>query len=252
MEQKLDNVPRAVMDPSRSRRLRYQDLVIGRPGWGPLLRYELIMMLANRRVGAVGLALRSRLYPRLLGACGRNVFFGADVVLRHPHKIRIGSDVVIDDGAVLDAKGASNRGITIGSGVFIGRQTSLHTKDGDLDLEDGVNIGAFCTLFSMSSLRVGANTLMAAYSSLIGGGHDFSRTDIAVIDQPRPSQGITIGPNCWIGSGSSVLDGVSLGRDVIVGANAVVTDNLADFVVAAGTPARVIRDRRTDRQTGTS
>jgi acetyltransferase-like isoleucine patch superfamily enzyme len=243
MAEKLDNVPRAIFDPHRSRRAKYQQLVVGRDGWGPLLEYEIITMLAARRPGAFGLALRSRLYPRLLGACGRNVFFGVDVTLRHPSKIRLGSNVVIDDGAVLDAKGESNHGITIGDGVFIGRHTSVNTKDGDVVLEDGVNISSFCSIFSASSVRIGRNTLLAGYTYVIGGGHDFARTDVAVVDQERPSRGITIGANGWIGAGVSILDGVTIGHDVIVGANAVVTHDLPDFAIAAGTPARVIRER---------
>ena len=50
------------------------------------------------------MVLRRKLYPLLLGKVGRNVVFGMNVVLRHPHKIAIGDDVVIDDNCLLDAK----------------------------------------------------------------------------------------------------------------------------------------------------
>ena len=74
--------------------------------------------LASQSVpGALGLVLRQTLYPSLLGACGRNVVFGQNVVMRHPHKIRIGDNVVIDDHCLIDAKGDSNRGISIGSDI---------------------------------------------------------------------------------------------------------------------------------------
>ena len=132
MPAKLDNVPREVFDTTLGKRQRYEQLIVGRRGWYALLRYELITCVARRAPGAVGLWLRSRLYPRLLGACGRNVFFGNDVTLRHPHKIHIGDNVVVDDGCVLDAKGAANDGITIGNGVFLGRQTIITTKDGNV------------------------------------------------------------------------------------------------------------------------
>ena len=244
MAQKIDNVPREVFDASKSKRRKYQDLVIGQPGWWALLRYELIILLASRMPGALGLFLRSKLYPQLLGACGRNVFFGADITLRHPHKIRIGNDVVIDDGCVLDAKGSSNTGITIGNGVFLGRQTSINTKDGDIVLEDGVNISAFCMVFSASEVRCGRNTLIAAYTYLVGGGHDMTNTDTAIIDQERPSAGITIGYNGWIGTGVSILDGVTVGHDVVIGANSVVTKDVDDFAVAAGSPAVIRRVRQ--------
>ena len=245
MAQKIDNVPREVFDASKSKRRKYQDLVIGQPGWWGLLRYELIILLASRMPGALGLFLRSKLYPQLLGACGRNVFFGADITLRHPHKIRIGNDVVIDDGCVLDAKGSSNTGITIGNGVFLGRQTSINTKDGDIVLEDGVNISAFCMVFSASEVRCGRNTLIAAYTYLVGGGHDMTNTDTA---NHRPgnvrrpaSRSDTTG---WIGTGVSILDGVTVGHDVVIGANSVVTKDVDDFAVAAGSPAVIRRVRQ--------
>jgi len=243
MAEKLDNVPRAIFDTTTSARARYQNLNVGRPGWWPLVRYEAAMLLASGCPGALGLLLRSRLYKGLLGACGRNVFFGVGVTLRHPHKIRIGDNVVIDDGCVLDAKGYSNEGITIGSGVFVGRHSSVNTKDGSVVLEDGVNIGTFCTVFSASSVRIGANTLIAGYSYVIGGGHAFDDAGVPIVDQPRPSKGIAIGADSWIGAGVSILDGVSIGRGAVIGANAVVSRDVPDLAVAAGTPAAVLRLR---------
>jgi acetyltransferase-like isoleucine patch superfamily enzyme len=243
MADKLDDVPREIFDRTRSARQKYQALMVGRPGWGALLHYELITTVAGRVPGALGLFLRSRLYPRLFARCGRNVFFGIGVVLRHPHKITLGNEVVIDDGCVLDAKGTSNRGITIGDGVFIGRHSSLNTKDGDIIVEDRVNIGPFCTVFSASTVRIGRETLLAAYAYLVGGGHTFDEIGIPILDQPRPSAGITVGAASWIGTAVTVLDGVSIGHGVVVGANAVVTRNLPDLAVAAGTPAVVQRIR---------
>jgi len=250
VNRKLDDVPREIFDTSRSTRKRYQDIVVGRGGWAALLHYEAVMAIARNVPGAFGLLLRSRLYPRLLGSCGRNVFFGAGITLRHPHKIRIGDDVVVDDGCVLDAKGTSNDGIRIGNGVFIGRYSSINTKDGDIVLEDGVNISSFCTVFSASQVRCGANTLIAGYAYIVGGGHDLARTDVAIINQARPSHGITVGPNCWIGAGVTVLDGVTIGRDVVVGANSVVTRDLTDFAIAAGSPAAVLRVREPAASSG--
>jgi acetyltransferase-like isoleucine patch superfamily enzyme len=243
MTEKLDDVPREIFDATRSARAKYQALVVGRPGWSALLGYELVTILAGRMPGALGLFLRSRLYPLLLGRCGRNVFFGSGVVLRHPHKITIGDDVVIDDGCVLDAKGTTNTGIAIGSGVFIGRLSSLNTKDGDIVIGDRANIGAFCTIFSASRVEVGRETLIAAYSYLVGGGHTFDDAGVPILDQPRPSRGIMIGEGCWIGTGVSVLDGVTVGRGAVIGANAVVARDVPDLAVAAGTPATVLRTR---------
>jgi maltose O-acetyltransferase len=53
---------------------------------------------------------------------------------------------------------------------------------------------------------------------------------------------ITIGDNVWLGGGVIVCPGVSIGRDTVVGAGAVVTRDLPPGVLAVGNPARVVRD----------
>lgn len=222
---------------------KYQDLVVGRRGLGRLVLHEAVLLLSSWVPGALGLALRKVLYPLLLGSVGKGVVFGQNVVLRHPHKIRLGDGVTVDDLVVLDAKGASNRGIDVGRSVFLGRGTILSCKDGDITIGDHGNFGFHCEVFSGSSVVVGKHGLFAAQAYLVGGGHEFEQGDRAVIDQPRTSRGIVLGDNVWLGTGAKVLDGVRIGSDVVVGANAVVNADLPDGAVAAGVPARVLRSR---------
>jgi acetyltransferase-like isoleucine patch superfamily enzyme len=224
-------------------RTKYAELVIGRPGLGALLKYELVVTLAQPRAGALGLVLRRALYPWLLGSCGRNVVFGQNVVLRHPHKIHIGSNVVIDDNCLIDAKGESNRGIRIGDGVFIGRNSILSCKNGDIELGDGANIGFNCEVFSASRVTIGRAVLMAAYGYVIGGDHDFSDPAKAVLAQPRTSAGVVIGDGVWMGAGAKILDGVEIGALAVIGAAAVVRENVPASAIAVGMPARVVSAR---------
>jgi acetyltransferase-like isoleucine patch superfamily enzyme len=242
----MTDIPRAqdqLFDRRTSARDKYAALVVGRTGWGALIRHELVTMSAQSVPGALGLALRKTLYPTLLGACGGNVVFGQNVVLRHPHKIRIGDDVVVDDNCLIDAKGESNRGITIGSGVFLGRNTILSCKNGDIDVEDGANVGFNCEIFSASRVRLGRDALVAAYCYLIGGDHDFSDPDEPVLAQGRRSTGITVGAGAWLGAGAKILDGVSIGDRAIVGAGAVVRDAVPAGAIAVGVPAKVVGHR---------
>jgi acetyltransferase-like isoleucine patch superfamily enzyme len=229
--------------PGTSSREKYAALVVGRPELGALLKYEFVVMLAQSSPGALGLALRKTLYPWLLGSCGRNVIFGQHVVLRHPHKIHIGDNVVIDDNCLLDAKGETNRGIRVGSGVFVGRNTILSCKNGDIEIADGANIGFNCELFSASRVTVGKDVLIAAYSYIIGGDHDFSDPSAAVLAQSRRSAGVAIGDGAWLGAGAKILDGVTIGAHAVIGAGAVVRDNVDPYAVAVGIPARVISSR---------
>jgi acetyltransferase-like isoleucine patch superfamily enzyme len=236
-------IQEALQDRRRSALGKYQDLVVGSRSLGRLLLYEFVVTLTSWVPGALGLVLRKLAYPWLLGVSGRNVTFGTGVVLRHPSKIRLGDDVLIDDQVVLDAKGSNNRGITLGQGVFLGRGTILSCKDGDIELGDHVNIGFNSEIFSGSLVKVGHHGLLAAYTYLVGGGHAFDQMGVPVIEQERVSKGITLGENVWLGAGAKVMDGVTIGRDVVVGAGAVVTTDLPDGSVAVGIPARVVRTR---------
>jgi acetyltransferase-like isoleucine patch superfamily enzyme len=242
----VNDIPRAqdeLFRPGMTPRQKYAALIVGRDSWADLLQYELVVLMAQNVPGALGLALRKALYPFLLGACGQNVVFGQNVVLRHPHKIRIGDNVVIDDNCLIDAKGTSNTGIRIGSGVFVGRNTILSCKNGDIELADGANIGFNCEIFSASRVAIGASALLAAYCYVIGGDHEFSDTSQPVLDQPRRSAGITVGAGAWLGAGAKILDGVQIGANAIVGAGAVVRDSVPEKSVAVGIPARIVGTR---------
>ena len=229
--------------PGRSSRDNYQDLVVGRPGFGALAKYELVVTLSQGLAGAAGLALRKLMYPWLLGSCGRGVVFCQHVVLRHPHNFHIGNDVVIDDHCLIDAKGDTNLGIRIGNGVFIGRNTILSCKNGDIQLGDGANLGFNCEVFSASRVTIGRDVLIAAYSYVIGGDHDFSDPAKAVITQARVSAGVAIGDGAWIGAGAKILDGVAIGERAVIGAAAVVRENVPGGTIAVGIPARVVGSR---------
>ncbi|MGH9374355.1 MAG: acyltransferase [Vicinamibacterales bacterium] len=247
----MTEIPRAqdqLFDSRTSARAKYEELVVGRRGWAALLKHELITLVAQGVPGALGLALRKTLYPSLLGGCGRGVLFGQNVVLRNPGKIRIGSNVVIDDNCLLDAKGGSNAGITIGDGVFIGRNTILSCKNGDIEVDDGANIGFNCELFSASRVHIGRHTLIAAYCYVIGGDHDFSDPSAAVVAQGRRSKGVSIGEGAWLGAGAKILDGVTIGDRAVIGAGAVVREAVAAGTIAVGIPARVVGQREPQAQ----
>ena len=223
---------------------KYQELFPGEKGFFKLLKYEMIIGLFSWIPGALGLLLRSKFYPLILGHVGRNVTFGTGVVVRHPKKIIIGDNVVIDDQCLLDAKGTDNRGIMIGDGVFIGRNTILNCKNGDIILGNNANISSNCMIFSASEVRVGADLLMGAYSYLVGGTHHFDDPTIPVLHQKRSSRGIRLESGGWLGAHVTVFDGVRIGRNVVIGAGSVVHRNVLDYAVAGGSPVTIINKRK--------
>jgi acetyltransferase-like isoleucine patch superfamily enzyme len=61
-----------------------------------------------------------------------------------------------------------------------------------------------------------------------------------------------IGPNCWIGSKVTILDGVTIGEGCVIAAGSVVTKSFPDYSVIGGVPARVLRSRLPETKTSVS
>ena len=224
---------------------KYQQLFVGSSNLWFLLKYEVITGLFGSLPGALGLVLRSKFFRILLGRMGSNVVFGRNVVLRHPQKIHLGDNVIIEDNCVLDAKGKDNKGMFIADNVTIGRNCVLSCKNGDLYIGENtvININAF--IQSGKRVDIGKNVGIGAYCYIIGAGdHAMTRTDIPMMSQEQIVKGIIIEDNAAIGTGTKIKDGITIGRDAVVGAGAVVTKSIPEVSIAVGVPARVIKKRK--------
>jgi acetyltransferase-like isoleucine patch superfamily enzyme len=98
-----------------------------------------------------------------------------------------------------------------------------------------VSGGCYFTAFEGTQINIGEGSIWAPNVCIQTGNHDFLDRDKYIC------QSVSIGKNCWLGFGSVVLAGVTLGDNVTVGANAVVTRSFPSNVVIAGVPAIVIR-----------
>ncbi|MCW8848399.1 MAG: hypothetical protein OQJ81_00365, partial [Melioribacteraceae bacterium] len=196
-------IQESISGQKKSKIQRYMDLVIGSNKLTDLIKYELIVLFFSRIPGALGVFLRGKFYPMLFKKVGRGVVFGANIVIRHPQKISLGDGVIIDDNVLLDAKGIDNKGITLKDEVFIGRNTILSCKGGDIFLDDRVNIGFNCEIFSSNSVKLGKDILVAAYTYIVGGGnYKLENKDIPINQQPdfEGKGGVTFEDNIWVGS----------------------------------------------------
>ncbi len=219
---------------------RYCQKAVGSGSLLFLCKYELITTLLHSLSGALGYGLRKFFYPCLFRCCGRGVILGKCLTIRHPGKISIGENVAIDDNVMLDASGADNTEITIGDGTVISRNCTIQGKTGPVFIGKRADIGCDVVFSSIAGITLGDSVLIAGKCYLGGGRYNSSRLDIPIMDQGGYSRGpLHIGAGTWLGAGVTVLDGVRIGKDCIVGAGSVVTHNLPDYAVALGVPAKV-------------
>lgn len=130
--------------------------------------------------------------------------------------------------------------LRIGAGTAIERHAVLVAKRGSIDIGANSFIGIGCVLVARDSIRIGPDALLGEYVTIRDQDHR------PVSDPGNPDRGfdtapISIGRNVWLGAKVTVTRGVTIGDNVVVGANSVVTRDLPAGCLAAGVPARVIR-----------
>jgi acetyltransferase-like isoleucine patch superfamily enzyme len=245
------SIQKELSDGRKSLGNKYRDIFVGRRGAIAFLKYEFLTCLSGVP-GALGYALRKTFYPSLLGEVGKGVVFGRYLTFRHPHKIRIGAGTVIDDFAVLDAKGEENNGISIGEQAYIGRNAILSCKEGSIRLGDCTNISANCTLLSETEIVLGRYCFLAGNCYLVAGGnHSFVDVSKPIMLQPSLAKGgIHVGDDVWLGAGVIVLDGVTIGSHSVVGAGSTVSIPLPEYAFARGARTLKIQDRRSEPPAG--
>ena len=242
MDEPDSEIRKLLKDRKRSSLQKYMWLTTGQTSLIRFAWYELLMFTLSGLPGALGIFLRGIFYRGLLQECGQGVVFGRHLTIRHANRIRIGDNVVFDDGVVLDGKGNVPTTITIGSDAIVGRNSSIVCKGGGIDIGRLANISLNCTLISESQLTIGEQTLVGGHCYIIAGGnHGTEFNGVAFVDQPRVQKGgVDIRSNCWLGAHATVLDGVAVGPDAIVGAGAVVHRDVAPRTVVGGVPAEVL------------
>jgi len=239
-------IQQSMANGNQSALSRYMDLVVGQRGLLKLALYEFVVMVSQKRSGALGLLLRKKMYPWVLGEVGRNVTFGSNVVIRHPHKIRIGDGVVVDENVLLDAKGESNLGIEIGANSYIGRNAIISCKNGDISLGENANVGWNCTIAATSTIRIGRDNIIAAYSYIIGGGnYHFDGINVPMCQayDHEGKGGVELKDDVWLGSHVAVLDGVTIESGAVVASGSTVTKNIDSMSINVGSPSRAVRQR---------
>lgn len=151
---------------------------------------------------------------------GENVIFERGVLVFHPDRISIGSNVYVGHYAIL--KGYHENHTDIGDNVWIGQQCFLHGAGG---------------------LTIGSNVGIGPGVRVLTSRHREEGWHRPILDSALEFAAVRIGDDSDVGAGAVILPGVTIGRGVQIGAGAVVTGDLPDHVVAAGVPARVLRSR---------
>ncbi|WP_439134928.1 acyltransferase [Pseudomaricurvus sp.] len=152
--------------------------------------------------------------------------------------IEIGENCFVAPEANLFAE--PGRTINLGDNTHIAANSFLH---GPITLGRGVSVNQSVTLDGgRAGITIGDHTRIAAQTCMFAFNHGME-PDRLIQEQPVTSEGITIGRDVWIGANVSIVDGVTIGDKAIIGMGSVVTKNVPAGAKVGGNPAKVIGNR---------
>ena len=121
----------------------------------------------------------------------------------------------------------------------IGEICSYELLINKIYLGDHVYLNFNCTILDNAAVRIGSHVMIGPMVQIYTAAHPI---EAEIRNQGwEVARSIVIEDNVWVGGGAILLPGVTIGRNAVVGAGAVVTRNVPPDTVVAGNPARAIR-----------
>lgn len=183
-----------------------------------------------------------------LGGSRGLTFVGRKVTVLSPRKLKVGRNFIAEDYCYINA--LSRNGIAAGDNVSIGRNSIIECTGVIRELGEGLiigdNVGIAPNVFIAvrGNVSIGDNTIIGPGVKIHSENHIFAELNKPIRLQGSDRKGISIGNDCWIGSGSIILDGVTIGDGVVIAAGAVVNKDIDSYTIAGGVPAKHIKDRK--------
>ncbi len=184
--------------------------------------YPVNIMHLRNAVSAITNFLRWRWRFHSFGWRSR---LGTCDMLTNPKAISIGKKVLIRKGARLEAVG------------------EWDGKTPKIKIGDGTAIQFYFHCGAVECVTIGENVLISGRVYITDHDHVFDVPELPARKCRKLSSApVVIEDGAWLGEGSVILKGVTVGCRAVVGANAVVTKNVPPFTVVGGVPARVMRE----------
>jgi acetyltransferase-like isoleucine patch superfamily enzyme len=138
--------------------------------------------------------------------------------------------------------------LRIGRWSWVGHDSKIRVHEGEVRIGAKTVMGQECTISAYQHVSIGPECIIADRVMLIDFDHGVVEVERPIRLQGIYKRDVRVGSNVWMGYGSCVLRGVSVGHNSIVGTNAVVTKDVPENAVVGGVPAKVLRMREAPRE----
>ena len=175
------------------------------------------------------------------------IFASRGAKIKYGGKIKVGVNFTMGNYSLIDA--LCKEGLTIGDNFMLGHHAIIECTGVLRDIGVGIEIGDnvavnhYCFIGVRGEIKIGDNVILGPRVSIFTENHNFSDLDVPIKNQGVTRKRTVIEDDVWIGSGSTVLAGVTIGRGSIVAAGSVVNKDVLPNSVVAGVPAKLLKKR---------
>jgi acetyltransferase-like isoleucine patch superfamily enzyme len=140
--------------------------------------------------------------------------------------------------------------IKLGKSIYIGKDAWLNVPEvtqgsAALVIDDNCRIGSRCQISAKNCIHVERDVILSPSVLVTDHSHEYEDTTLPVLEEGVTQGGtIRIGEGSWIGHGAAIVCSsgqLTVGRNCVIGANAVVTRSVPPYSVVTGNPARVVK-----------
>ncbi len=170
-------------------------------------------------------------------------FVDAGARLSHPD-LRLGKNVYLGDRVIV-TRGQDGGSVELEDRVHLYGDSFIDTGlGGNIRIESGTHIQPGCHIHAcLSDIRIGKQVEIAPRCGFYNYNHGVAPGTPIMLQPLQSKGGICVGDGVWLGYGVTVLQGVTIGEGAVIAAGSVVVHDIPSNAIAAGVPARVIRQR---------
>lgn len=162
------------------------------------------------------------------------------VEFRYPEQIKIEKDCTIKSRTIINGrpKRKEDFGVILGENTYLKENCYFDAYSGFIHIDGFCAFGQNTIIHGGGGVKIGKYVIMGANCYIIASNHKYDSIEFPIMLQGDKQKGIVIEDNVWLGGSVIVLDGVTIGKNSIIGAGLVVRHNVppntlmfADFVV---------------------
>jgi len=142
-----------------------------------------------------------------------------------------------------DNREGLNGTVAVGDSCELNQGVELNPFGGSIWIARRVWLGPYVVIYGHGGVEIGEQTLVSMHCTILSSNHGVPPVGSLIRETPDELRPTKIGRDVWIGANAVVLGGVTVGDGAVVGAGAVVNRDVDSGAVVAGVPARKIRKR---------